>query len=114
MPFKDPIRRVAYEKEYKLLNPEILRKGWKKYSNKIKVEAFSKFGSKCKKCGFEDLRALQLDHINGGGAKERRSTKLVGHRLYKAIVFGKRKIDDLQILCANCNQIKKMENKEFN
>lgn len=29
-------------------------------------------GSKCSRCGFsEDVRVLQIDHINGGGTEER-------------------------------------------
>lgn len=70
-------------------------------------------GKICKKCGYnKDERALQIDHINGGGVKERRKG-------YTYQVF-KKYVDDpelarktLQVLCANCNQIKKFENKEF-
>lgn len=38
---------------------------------------------------------LEIDHINGGGRKERRS----GVLLYKDIAIGRRESDDLRVLC---------------
>ena len=64
-------------------------------------------GQFCKKCGFKDYRALQIDHIYGGGRKELRlysHTKFLGKVLEKPHLY--------QILCANCNWIKKSENNE--
>lgn len=66
-------------------------------------------GAVCKRCGFDDKRALQIDHINGGGKQERKKI----HNLftfYRHIlkVNGK----GYQILCANCNWIKRHENNE--
>ena len=67
-------------------------------------------GRSCAICGFSDVRALQIDHINGGG---RRHRLLLGSgndpRFYKDVLENKYKF---QILCANCNQIKRVENKE--
>ena len=64
----------------------------------------------CAMCGFEDIRALCLDHINNDGADHRE--KLVGDRrgsigggIYRWIKkHGYPK--GLQVLCANCNMIK--------
>lgn len=65
-------------------------------------------GRKCIKCGFEDCRALQIDHVNGGGRKERKvSLKLYSEKIRKNPT-------QYQVLCANCNSIKRHENKEFN
>lgn len=66
-------------------------------------------GRECVRCGFDDGRALQIDHINGGGCAEfeefgRNTLKYYAHILEN--------IDDYQMLCANCNQIKKFENDE--
>lgn len=62
-------------------------------------------GKKCKKCGFSDERALQFDHKRGGGCKDRKSYKfyLNNPKLAKKT---------LQILCANCNWIKRFTKKE--
>jgi hypothetical protein len=70
-------------------------------------------GKVCKKCGYdEDERALQIDHINGGGVKERR--KGYTYQVFKKYVDNPELAKKtLQVLCANCNQIKKFENKEL-
>src|SRR5215472_10179014 len=41
------------------------------YGKKLKDKLLSKFGAKCATCGFSDVRALQLDHVNGDGWEER-------------------------------------------
>ena len=66
-------------------------------------------GSKCARCNIIDDRVLQVDHMNGGGRKERRSVGSYGF-LLRVLEMGK---DDYQLLCANCNWIKRMENKEY-
>ena len=80
---------------------------------KLKLELFEKMGGKCSKCGFSDHRALQIDHINGGGTKDIKNHKTV-LRYQKSVLFsvesGEKKY---QILCANCNWIKRFERKEF-
>lgn len=65
-------------------------------------------GGKCVKCGFSDYRALQIDHINGGGHAEHRE---LGH--YKANKRVYEYPEDYQLLCANCNSIKRYENNEW-
>lgn len=84
------------------------------YSVKRKIDvlkAYSKdpFKPACVKCGFDDYRALQIDHINGNGAKHRR--ELGTNYLYTWL----RKNgypEGFQVLCANCNWIKRDENHE--
>lgn len=71
-------------------------------------------GGRCKNCGFSDERALQIDHINGGGVKEKKNVKTnYNSFLLKQIQEDKEQfIKKYQLLCANCNWIKKAENKE--
>ena len=71
-------------------------------------------GPKCVYCGYdEDPRALQLDHINGGGRADRRR-----HHSYAAKYWMEFKDNPeglktkFQVLCANCNVIKKFKNNE--
>lgn len=61
----------------------------------------------CQKCGFADERALQIDHVDGGGTVESRK---IGPAGLMARVF--RGEGNYQVLCANCNTIKKVENGE--
>ena len=72
-----------------------------------KQKAFEVLGGYCcKSCGFDDPRALQIDHIDNDGYAKRKSGE-VGKALYKLVVdtngIG------FQVLCANCNWIKKAE-----
>lgn len=63
-------------------------------------------GRVCVRCGFDDERALQIDHVNGGGCAE---YDLLGRNSVKLYQRMMENPDDYQILCANCNAIKKIE-----
>ena len=68
----------------------------------LHLKVLELLGNKCEKCGNEDTRVLQVNHLRGGGGKEWQSN----HRqLYKAIVEGSRCTNDLNILCVNCNTL---------
>lgn len=74
-------------------------------------ELISVMGGKCLKCGFLDKRALQIDHVHGGGSKER---NLAGPSFYSRVLKSYLKNEDkYQLLCANCNFIKRDENHEL-
>lgn len=55
--------------------------------------------------GMADPRALQFDHIDGGGRRRQQNGEH-GHKIIKAILSGS---TEFQLLCANCNWIKKHE-----
>ena len=68
---------------------------------------------KCNTCGFDDWRALQIDHIHGDGNQETFGDGGAwGYKLLKLTAEEVRK--DYQVLCANCNWVKRYENKEYN
>lgn len=77
-------------------------------------------GGKCKQCGYSDVRALHIDHINGGGGRERRA--LHQNAFYLSIISQAENdiesfLSKYQLLCANCNAIKlasKEQNKIIN
>ncbi len=78
------------------------------------METVKFYGGSCVRCGFSDIRALHIDHINGGGKKERDAGR---HGIFELWKITK---DDpvmaratFQLLCANCNSIKRHENYEF-
>jgi hypothetical protein len=94
------------------------------YSHQIKMEIFHLLGDRCSNpnCavigGMTDWRALQIDHVHGGGTKERRNIKThTSSNLYYYYRHVLREIKsgskDYQLLCCNCNWIKRWENKEF-
>lgn len=76
-----------------------------------RIKVFERLGNKCCRCGFSDTRALQIDHINGGGSTE---NKKIGSRgIYKRILSLDNPNDKYQLLCANCNWIKRVEQNEI-
>jgi hypothetical protein len=71
---------------------------------------YSKNKLVCSICGFSDIRALQLDHLNNDGAKER---KIIGKGSNISRHIIKNNFPDkYQVLCANCNAIKEMERRK--
>ena len=74
---------------------------------KLRAAAIVKLGGRCVSCGMTDERCLQIDHINGGGHKER--VKVGSHGTRRNVLAG---VGGYQLLCANCNWIKRAENKE--
>jgi len=97
--------RLHSDQEFRSSVNEILLKS----KIKIRMETLSFLGGKCKKCGFSDWRALQVDHINGGGHLE---NKLGGHSRRALLNRIRKSPKKYQILCANCNWIKRYENNE--
>ena len=80
-------------------------------NKRIREQIFDILGGECVDCGYDsDLRALCIEHKNGGGTQERRR-RGGDYRFYilKQILAGSK---NYQILCANCNQIKKEVLKE--
>lgn len=104
-------RRKYYPavRAWKLANPEWVRANSLRERQKLKRQVIDAYGGKCK-CGFNDIRALCIDHINGRGLEERR--RLTGDKVYRKL---RRKgfPKGYQVLCANCNLIKAIENGEL-
>jgi len=73
-------------------------------------------GGKCSNCAFGDYRALQIDHVYGGGTKERKSGMgwVASPRTLDQVekALARHFLGELQILCANCNWIKRYEKGE--
>ena len=82
------------------------------YDRNLRKMAIESLGGKCIRCDFSDIRALQIDHINGGGSKERKDRDFIGN-FHKHVINSFIKKDNIyQLLCANCNWIKRYENNE--
>jgi ribosomal protein L36 len=84
-------------------------------NKQIKIDVITNYGNNncsCIKCSFDDIRALTIDHTNGDGAKHRRKFNIRGNYIYEWL--RKRNYPDgFQTLCANCQFIKRFENKEL-
>lgn len=82
----------------------------KRYMHKWKTSVYKLLGNRCNRCGFSDPMAFQIDHINGNGYLENRRRNIVH---YKRVAISLRNGENkYQLLCANCNWIKRIENNE--
>ena len=71
-----------------------------------RAELLRFLGGRCRRCGFDNPLALQVDHVNGGGSAERRRSRASS----RTMLSRARENPDLyQLLCANCNIIKRFE-----
>ena len=98
----------AYRYRHSTKGKAKLAKAQRAQFKRLRQEILVLLGNACKRCGFDDARALQIDHIRGGGALEKK--KIGTHTMYRKIIrdggIG------YQILCANCNWIKRAEIEE--
>lgn len=100
-------------KKYRKLHPERNREIASNCKKKKWDLVFLKYNERCIRCGFSDRRALQIDHINGGGNQEKNiRLKNNWHKWMRMVIEDQ--TGKYQILCANCNWIKRCENREYN
>lgn len=101
---------IRQTEEYKRINARNQRD----YMKRKRTLLLNLFGNKCLRCGNTDLRVLQFDHIKGQGIHDTKIKILFGKSL---VIYYSTHLEEakkeLQLLCANCNIIKKYENHEF-
>ena len=59
-------------------------------------------GPHCAVCGCDEIKFLEINHINGGGAKEYRARN---RGLTDIVLAGTRHTEDLNVLCRVCNAL---------
>lgn len=101
--------RRAYFRKYKVRNKEKLKQQNWEERQRLKREVVDAYGEKCP-CGYSDIRALCIDHIQGGGCEELRLK--TGSELYRWLRKNQYP-EGFQTLCCNCNLIKAIDGKEL-
>jgi hypothetical protein len=88
-------------------------KPWRRYNEKLKLEVFTHYCNgetphcQCPGCTVTFIGFLQLDHVNGDGAKHRKDNKLfTGAAMLWRWVRKQGYPADFQVLCRNCNGAK--------
>ena len=100
-------QRYRTDKEFRERKRTQARERNARVYRELRAQVLKAHGGQCERCGFKDPRALQFDHIQGGGVKQ--SKELNWKKRLDWMIENPTKI---QILCANCNWIKKAENGE--
>jgi len=106
-------RYRGYFKKYRDGNKKKISFRYMSSMQKRRMAVLEKFGNKCSLCGFSDSRALQIDHVNGGGARELLKHKSSSDYYYKYLnkVIQDR-CNKYRLLCANCNWIEYAKRRE--
>ena len=75
------------------------------YQRRLKRATLVAYGGltpKCECCGEHNIEFLVIDHINGGGNKERKANKLGGSSFYRWLAKAGYPAG-YRVLCSNCN-----------
>lgn len=100
-------RKYLYQKQWIKKNPKRSSEIAAKTRAKTRRDCMVAYGGKipkCACCGEKEYRFLQLDHINGGGTKER--VKYGAGTGMFSMLRKKNYPKGYQVLCANCNHAK--------
>jgi hypothetical protein len=92
-----PYNRLRYAKDKEALLIDRKRRFFM-----LKLETLIAYGGMCVCCKEADYRFLTIDHINGGGTKERKQLRMSAMTFYSHL----KKNDypeGYQVLCYNCN-----------
>ena len=106
---------MARERKYGRLRYLARRAELKGARDALKLEVLVHYGGdppRCARCGYSDVRALQLDHVDGGGSAERRRTGYASGSGWYTMLKRRGFPPGLVVLCANCNWVKRAENGE--
>lgn len=68
---------------------------------KIKLALIEELGGRCVECGFDDIRALDIDHID----PKKKTTHRTGYTWGRRIKDWLANKGNLRLLCANCRRI---------
>ena len=120
-----PEQKSTYWKEkhantYKKNPEKYAHRGLAAY-HELRRKVFEKLGKRCNnpQCkrvnndgstGCLDVRCLQIDHVKGDGVEDRKKVGVSATFLRKVL---KDEINLYQLLCSNCNWIKRVENREY-
>lgn len=101
-PEKNRKKKTLYMREWRKMNPEKAKASWKRAKQKQRAKLLKIYGEECALCGFNNPKALTLDHINQNGNEER---KRLGERGVYYRALEKYRPDEYRILCMNCQFI---------
>lgn len=105
-------RNKAYNRLHKVTRTEHY---WE-YRAQMKLEVLKHYGNgicACVKCGFTDIRALSIDHLNGNGVQHRQTLGICGGRQFYVWLKKNELPEGYQTLCMNCQYIKRSQQKEY-
>lgn len=109
---KNPERQAANSRAYRERHPDRVaetnrrqreRLGpeyWRAWHQKRKRTVIDRYGGRCECCGETEIEFLSMDHINGGGRRERIAFGVSG--VFKRLLKSEERLPGFQVLCMNC------------
>jgi len=108
---KGSLCRKCADRKSELGKKNDLLRGTEYHKNRLEI--FQKLSRKevpeCKYCGCDVYKALELNHKNGGGSKDKR--KHASFTIINQIANGTRDINDYEVACRVCNAEQYSEKK---
>ena len=112
---KDHPRNRPYDKEYRnkyyQINKERILNLSRDVNKKIKLDILTYYGggvAACVLCGYDNMDALSIDHINGDGARHRREHHITSsYKLYRLLRRNGFPIG-YRTLCMNCQWLERV------
>lgn len=80
------------------------------YNWRKKLELIASLGGKCSCCGFSDVRALDIDHIDPSKKVRHKSR---GYNWSRRLKDWRSNHGNLRLLCANCHRLHTWEQRGF-
>jgi hypothetical protein len=115
---RHPERVREGEQRYRERNRERLRvenrERERERRERARLAVIAALGGVCCDCGFSDVRALEVDHVNDDGTLDRArfaSGTGINIVLYLQQVVSEARSGRYQLLCRNCNWIKEIERR---
>ena len=109
-------RILERQKQYRAKHREKLRRLRKERKEKLKLEVLKHYSKsdppRCVRCGFSDIRALTIDHIDGSGNIQRKQLHNKGGYHFYLWLKKQGYPEGYQVLCMNCQWIKRWEQDE--
>lgn len=110
---RDKVKQQERHRIYYKENRAKLLKDASENRQVYKKEALLIYGNgkiACVECGFSDIRALTIDHIDGGGSHH---FKKIGYSKLYRWLKQQGYPSGYQTLCMNCQYLKREKNKEY-
>jgi hypothetical protein len=92
---------LAAGKRYREKNKDLINEKTRIRYKKRKETLIKKYGGKCECCLETRIEFLSIDHINGGGTKERKEISSTG--VFIKLLKASERLEGYRLLCHNCN-----------
>lgn len=100
--YKDHKEKLRKQAEYRSTHKAELYAQARKHRQEQRKECIDHYGGCCECCGESRIEFLAIDHINGGGTKQRNELNIKGSKVFTWLKLNNFPTG-FRVLCHNCN-----------